>query len=187
MYMYLRSKNSKNGKAGSPYYVGKGKGMRAYSKQHRVRPPSDKAMIVFVIYGVSDSVAIEEEKRLISLYGRIDKGNGCLRNFTDGGEGPSGCIKSPEQIERHRLKILGKPNLKNRRPWTEEQKRAKSLSMKGISWSEKRRAAFHGFTHSPETRAKMSMSQKGKSHSTKGKPWSETRRAAQLSRDLAKY
>jgi hypothetical protein len=41
-----------------------------------------------------------EEKRLIMVYGRIDKKLGCLRNRTDGGEGQCGTIKSPEERKR---------------------------------------------------------------------------------------
>ena len=85
VYMYLRSKKSKHGEAGTPYYVGKGKKMRAYSKDHRVRPPVNLAMIVFVARGLSEDDANKMEMGLIARHGRIDKGTGCLRNLTDGG------------------------------------------------------------------------------------------------------
>lgn len=99
--MYLRSKNSKHGKAGSPYYVGKGKGMRAYSKSHRVRPPVDKSMIVFVARGLSEVDAFALEVSLIALHGRINNGTGSLRNLTNGGEGVSGFIASEKTKEKH--------------------------------------------------------------------------------------
>ena len=36
------------------------------------------------------------EKQLIKFHGRIDLGTGCLRNKTDGGEGPSGAVRTAE-------------------------------------------------------------------------------------------
>jgi len=76
VYMYLRTNDSKNGKAGTPYYVGKGKGMRAFDKNHRCKPPSDRANIIFVAQNLSEPDAHAEEKHLIAIYGRIDIGTG---------------------------------------------------------------------------------------------------------------
>ncbi len=88
--MYIRENSTKHGAAGTPYYVGKGKGMRAYNRHHRISTPKNPAMIVFVLRDVSEADAFREEKRLIAIYGRIDNGTGCLANLTDGGEGLSG-------------------------------------------------------------------------------------------------
>jgi NUMOD3 motif len=82
-YMWLRED-------GTPYYVGKGRGKRAY----RNGCP-DCARIV-VQEWPDEFTAFEEEKRLIAQYGRKDLGTGILINLTDGGEGPSGSIPSPE-------------------------------------------------------------------------------------------
>jgi hypothetical protein len=70
----------------TPYYVGKGKGNRAYIK-HRVgdAPPLDR--IIFYI-AKDESDAFEMEKLLIWYYGRKDLGTGCLRNLSDGGDNP---------------------------------------------------------------------------------------------------
>ena len=100
MYMYFRSKKSKHGGARTPYYVGKGRGMRAYSNDHRVRPPVDKAMIVFVARNLSESAAFTIEVALIAQYGRIDNNSGCLRNLTSGGEGASGHSESARRKMR---------------------------------------------------------------------------------------
>jgi hypothetical protein len=114
VYMYLRANDSEHGKAGSPYYIGKGKGMRAFDKNHRCKPPSDFARIVFVVRDVSESAAHAEEKRLIAIYGRIDNGTGCLANLTDGGEGQCGRIMPPEERRRKSEWMKAHPNEGNR-------------------------------------------------------------------------
>jgi len=48
VYFYLRSKESKTAKAGTPYYVGKGKGNRCVEKHHKGIPvPKNKDKIIF--------------------------------------------------------------------------------------------------------------------------------------------
>jgi len=79
-YLYLRYD-------GTPYYVGKGSGNRAFSSQHRVKPPTNTTRIMIQEFP-SEQDAFEAEKFLIAYYGRIDQGTGCLRNLTDGGENP---------------------------------------------------------------------------------------------------
>lgn len=84
VYVYLRED-------GSPYYIGKGKGDRAYYKlKGEVNPPPDKTRIVILKDNLEESVAFQEEINLINLYGRKDLGTGILRNKTNGGDGPSG-------------------------------------------------------------------------------------------------
>jgi hypothetical protein len=93
IYVYLRED-------GSPYYVGKGKGNRAWSKNRRIPRPTDSSRIVIVKETLTETEAFSEEMRLITFYGRKDNGTGILRNLTDGGEGTSGYIPSTE----HRAK-----------------------------------------------------------------------------------
>lgn len=131
--MYLRANNSKHGESGTPYYVGKGKKMRAYSTSHRVRPPMDKSRIVFAVRDISESSANIEEKRLIAFYGRIDKGAGCLRNLTDGGEGQCGAIWTSEVIEKRAAAMRGR----KQRPEVVARMRAARLA-KGIPCREPR-------------------------------------------------
>jgi hypothetical protein len=91
VYKYIRSKNSKHGPAGSPYYIGKGCGKRAWSiKGHRIKPPVNTDNIIFISTGISNEEALCLEKSLIKQYGRIDLGTGCLWNMTDGGDNPPG-------------------------------------------------------------------------------------------------
>ena len=83
-YMWLRED-------GSPYYIGKGTGSRAW---RRGSPPPER---IIVQEWTSEAEACQAEIFLIAFYGRKDRGTGILRNFTDGGEGTSGREWTPEQ------------------------------------------------------------------------------------------
>ena len=88
--------------------------MRAYSKNHRVRPPVDKTMIVFVARDLSEAAAHTLEIETIAKYGRIDNGTGCLRNLTDGGEGLSGRIVARKERIQKSEWMKAHPNEGNR-------------------------------------------------------------------------
>jgi len=91
VYAYLRPKDSKYGKVGTPYYVGKGKGKRAFDRYNNYgRLPKDKKNIVFLRCNLTEEEAFAAQKHFIQYYGRVDLGTGCLRNLTAGGEGSSG-------------------------------------------------------------------------------------------------
>ena len=82
-YLWLRED-------GTPYYVGKGKGKRAYNPENpKVKPPENKERII-IKYWKSEEESFDAEKDLILKYGRLDLGTGCLENRTYGGEGKSG-------------------------------------------------------------------------------------------------
>ena len=129
VYMYLRSKDSKSGKAGTPYYSGKGCDNRAY-KHHKgeIRPPKDKSLIVFPERNLSEIGAFAIERRLIEWYGRIDLGTGTLRNKTDGGEGSTGYKHTDAHIQNLKIKYKGKCVA----PRTEESFRKTGDAQKGI-------------------------------------------------------
>ena len=88
VYAYLRED-------GTPYYIGKGIGQRAWKhvKRDPTHPPKDTNRIVLLKEQLSETDAFDIEKQLISQYGRIDIGTGILRNRTDGGEGARGIIR----------------------------------------------------------------------------------------------
>lgn len=93
VYQYLRED-------GTPYYIGKGRDHRAYSKDHVVPVPPDKDRIVFVKENLSHEDALSLEKQLIAQYGRKDIGTGILRNMNNGGEGQSGFKHKTTSIEK---------------------------------------------------------------------------------------
>jgi hypothetical protein len=91
VYAYLRSNKTHHGDVNTPYYIGKGKGNRAYDGRGRKIPkPKDKSKIIILSENMSEVNAFQAEIFLIYQYGRIDKGTGILQNRTDGGEGVSG-------------------------------------------------------------------------------------------------
>jgi hypothetical protein len=159
IYAYLR-------KDGTPYYIGKGKEKRAWTKQHSVPVPHDNKKIVIVEANLTELGAFALERRLIRWYGRKDNGTGILRNLTNGGEGPSGAILSEETrlkmsaakkghllSEEHKLKISEALKGRNK-GYKHSDETRKSMSI-----------AAKGRIVSPETRLKMSKASKGRIHS----------------------
>jgi len=80
-YAYLRKSN------GSPYYIGKGKGRRAFVKHKGVSTPKDKSKILFLKENITEEEAIKHEIYMISVFGRKDIRTGILLNRTNGGDG----------------------------------------------------------------------------------------------------
>lgn len=136
VYMYLRESDN------TPYYVGKGKGNRAYDKHGRIRLPSDKSKIVILKSDLSNDQACDIERELIAQFGRknIDD-NGVLHNLTEGGDGGDtsqspnykAAIAKRNQVPWNKG-VTGYTNKypKNtkKQPWSEERRRKHSERIK---------------------------------------------------------
>lgn len=157
VYAYIRHTSSITADVGTPYYIGKGTGQRAFTK-HNCPIPNDKSNIIFIKEGLSESDAHLLEIQLIEQYGRKDLGNGILHNRTNGGEGisnPSDATRSKmatakrNETPETRLKRSIAAKNRIRTPLSEETKKKISEANSG-----KKRTA--------ETKEKQSLAKKGK-------------------------
>ena len=107
-YLWLREYDG-TFPAGTPYYVGKGSGDRAFWKWgRRFHVPESKEAIIIQEWP-DEASAFKAERFLICMYGRADQGTGCLRNLSDGGENPpSQRGKKHSEKTRRKMSIIVK-------------------------------------------------------------------------------
>jgi hypothetical protein len=163
-YAYLRED-------GTPYYIGKGRGRRAFLKHGTFYPPS-KERILFLKKNLTEEQAFNHEIYMIAVFGRKDLETGILHNKTNGGDGCSGKIMTEKDIENRRKGRLGKPLSESHKrkiaeanretPKTMTEKRKQSDIEKGLRARGKQK-------HSEETRKKISEATKGRVPWNKGK------------------
>ena len=151
VYAYLRSQDSRTAPAGTPYYIGYGKGQRAYNK-HRIPVPKDKSKIVFLHENLYENQAKGLEIQEIYRYGRKDLGTGILTNLTNGGEGVSGMIHSENTKKIMSEKKSGENNHFYGKTHSENTKKNMSIAKKGKPAPGNHR----GKKHSEEAKLKIS-------------------------------
>ncbi len=128
---------------GTPFYVGAGSKKRPFIVTQR---PKEWLEIVesvghsIEIYkdGLSQKECFELEVELISMFGRIDLGTGCLINKTNGGRRVVGLSKEVLNIRNNKMSISAKGKKKNK------------------EWIAKISKSLTGKKASEETKAKMS-------------------------------
>jgi len=164
-YAYLRED-------GTPYYIGKGRGRRAFLKHSGFYPPS-KERILFLKTSLTEDQAFKHEIYMIDVFGRKDLGTGILHNKTNGGDGCSGKIMTEQDIPNRRKGRLGKPLSESHKrkiaeankgiPKTMTEKRKKSDIEKGLRARGKPKQK-----HSEDTRKKISKATLGRIPWNKG-------------------
>lgn len=150
IYAYIRSSD------GTPYYIGKGKGDRAWNPKHSISVPKDKSKIVIMESGLTEIGAFALERRYIRWYGRKDLSTGILRNKTDGGDGASGLIFSEESRKKISKSLVGNKYSLGR-TLTESHRKILSQVNKGNTKN-------IGRTVSEQTRKKLSEAGKNRNH-----------------------
>jgi hypothetical protein len=168
-YAYLREDRT-------PYYIGKGKGNRAYGRRYKgIKPPKDKSRILILKQNLTEQDAFKHEVYMIAAFGRKDLGTGILHNRTDGGDGSSGLVHNEESKRKMSEAAKGRNHLdKTKRkisetkkgrsipPFSEEHKRKISEAKKNMSEETKRKMSEAHKNMSEETKRKISEARKGK-------------------------
>lgn len=158
VYAYIRCN-------GIPYYIGKGKGNRAFIAHGRIKTPKDRSKIVFLEKNLSNVGACALERRYIRWYGRKNLDlDGVLHNLCEGGEGNTGP-RTKEQLQK-----LNKGFVKY---WNDDRRKEKAKNMLDLGddnpllrWfreNDHPRGMF-GKKHSAKTKEKLSKLFDGKSY-----------------------
>lgn len=147
-----------------PIYVGKGKHNRDMyhwkyycdneilrRKLIKIKNDNLEPIIMRIQDHLSESAALENEARIIKSIGRLNLLEGSLCNLTNGGEGVSGLIQTPEQRQLN--------SVKNSRTYEERYGLETATRLKKLR-SEKFKGNTHGKNLSEESRKKISIANK---------------------------
>lgn len=164
--------------SGTPFWVGKGKGRRAFCHLNNCKRLCDSSYNTFfyrklrkmLLSDINPDIKIVrdqlEEKEALDLemsdikrIGRRDQGKGPLTNLTDGGEGASGFTHSEEAKQRMSKAHLGKILSKETRQRMSEV----HMGKKHTEETKQKIGKIHkGKVISEKTKQRMSKVQKGK-------------------------
>ena len=164
-YAYLREDKT-------PYYIGKGKGNRAYRRRDKgIKPPKDKSRILILKKNLTEEEAFKHEIYIIAVFGRKDLGTGILHNKTDGGDGSSGWVPS-EETRKKMSEAHKNPSEETRRKNSDAKKGKNNPNYgktRSIESKRKQSEAMKGKPLSEEHKGKMSEAHKGKTRSIESK------------------
>lgn len=146
-YIYMHIRLDTN----TPFYIGKGSGVRAYEKRSRNKywnsiQKLHGYKVKILLHGLTEEFAFKKEKELIEFFRNFKM---CEANLTNGGEGTSGYVYTEEQLKRKSERMKGKNNPMFGKPLSAEDRKKKG--------SPKELNPMYGKTHSKEARNKISL------------------------------
>ena len=152
-------------KDGTPYYIGKGRGNRAFRKGG-----PDRSRVLLLKENLTEQEAFKHEQYMIFVLGRKDLGQGILWNFTDGGEGVSGMKHSADTRERISESSKGRKLSEETKEKLRQQKLGNDWN-RGRKISEKQKEQISktltGVKHTDERRKNQSLAKIGVKHPLK--------------------
>lgn len=147
---------------GAPYYVGRGKNNRAYTKHFRSNgfnfTPKNKDQIKIIFNNLSKKQSIDLEKYYIKCYGRKEF-DGILINIKEGGEDLKDW--TPEMRKRMSIQQTGKKHADSTKLKMSIAHKGKKLDPKSVQKMVETRHKLGNYKQSLETRQKLSLSHLG--------------------------